>query len=85
MIDWKTSVRPKPSLEDCYDFPLQAAAYAGAINQDPQYPFKVVFPIYESIKSSAITCATLTTYMHELVMTSSCNIDAKPNSKSVVS
>ena len=42
MIDWKTSLKPKPSLADCYDFPLQAAAYAGAVNQDPHYPIKVV-------------------------------------------
>ena len=42
VIDWKTSLKPKPSLADCYDFPLQAAAYAGAVNQDPHYPIKVV-------------------------------------------
>lgn len=41
VIDWKTSSRPKPSLDDCFDFPLQVVAYAGAINQDKHYPFKV--------------------------------------------
>ena len=41
LIDWKTSEKEKPSLDDCYDFPLQAVAYAGAINHDDRYPFKV--------------------------------------------
>ena len=34
-------MKPKPLLADCYDFPLQAAAYAGAINNSSFYPFKV--------------------------------------------
>lgn len=42
LIDWKTSSRLKPSLADCYDYPLQAVAYAGAINQDPNIDFKVL-------------------------------------------
>ena len=41
LIDWKTSGKPRPSLSDCYEYPLQAAAYAGAINDDPRYSFKV--------------------------------------------
>lgn len=41
LIDWKTSTRLKPSLADCYDYPLQAVAYAGAINQDPNIDLKV--------------------------------------------
>lgn len=41
VIDWKTSSRPKPSLDDCFDFPLQVVAYAGAVNQDENYPFKI--------------------------------------------
>ena len=43
LIDWKTSKKPKPTLEDCYDNPLQAVAYAGAINQDPSINFKVKY------------------------------------------
>ena len=42
LIDWKTSNKPKASLEDCYDYPLQAVAYAGAINHDPNFDFKVL-------------------------------------------
>ncbi len=41
LIDWKTSNKPKSSLADCYDYPLQAVAYAGAINQDPHLNLKV--------------------------------------------
>ena len=41
LIDWKTSSRLKPTLADCYDYPLQAVAYAGAINQDPSFHLKV--------------------------------------------
>ena len=41
LIDWKSSEKQKPTLSDCYDFPLQAVAYAGAVNHDDHYPFKV--------------------------------------------
>lgn len=41
LIDWKTSKKPKSSLADCYDYPLQAVAYAGAINHDPRVNLKV--------------------------------------------
>ena len=32
LIEWKTSKKPKDSLDSCYDYPLQVAAYAGAYN-----------------------------------------------------
>ena len=32
VIEWKTSQHPRPTLESCYDAPLQVVAYAGAIN-----------------------------------------------------
>ena len=41
VIDWKTSKRKKKTLKSCYDYPVQLAAYAGAVNQDPMYPFVV--------------------------------------------
>lgn len=41
LIDWKTSNKPKPTLADCYDYPLQAVAYAGAVNCDPTINLKV--------------------------------------------
>lgn len=41
LIDWKTARRLKPTLADCYDYPLQAVAYAGAVNQDPTLNIKV--------------------------------------------
>ncbi|XP_062510669.1 mitochondrial genome maintenance exonuclease 1-like [Corticium candelabrum] len=41
LIDWKTSDKPRRTLRDCYDFPIQAVAYAGAVNVDKSYPFKV--------------------------------------------
>lgn len=44
VIDWKTSSTPRPSVSDLFDFPLQVAAYAGAINQDPYFRFKVGVP-----------------------------------------
>lgn len=35
VIEWKTSQHPRPTLESCYDAPLQVVAYAGAINSYP--------------------------------------------------
>ncbi len=32
VVDWKTSDRPKGSIERLYDHPLQLAAYCGAVN-----------------------------------------------------
>lgn len=40
LIDWKTSGKLKSSLADCYDYPLQAVAYAGAVNHDPRRDYK---------------------------------------------
>ena len=57
MIDWKTSSRPRPSLSLTYDSPVQTAAYAGAVNQDPHYPFKVsLLQIALSLSLTASQC-----------------------------
>ena len=40
LIDWKTSGKLKSSLADCYDYPLQVVAYAGAVNHDPRRDYK---------------------------------------------
>lgn len=41
VIDWKTSAKPKTTLKDCYSYPQQIVAYAGAVNYDNNYPFQV--------------------------------------------
>ncbi len=38
IVDWKTSRRRKTTLRDLYDYPLQLAAYVGAVHTDPRYP-----------------------------------------------
>ena len=51
LIDWKTSSKPKPTLADCYDYPLQAVAYAGAVNQDPHMNLKVHIAVWQQKKA----------------------------------
>ncbi len=41
IFDWKTSKKKKKSLKSCHDYPVQLAAYAGAVNQDSAYSFGV--------------------------------------------
>ena len=46
VIDWKTSAKHKTNLKDCYSYPQQIAAYAGAVNYDKSYPFQVQLSYY---------------------------------------
>lgn len=41
VIDWKTSAKHKTNLKDCFSYPQQVVAYAGAVNFDNNYPFQV--------------------------------------------
>lgn len=37
LIDWKTSEKKRTSLKDCFSYPHQIVAYAGALNHDQNY------------------------------------------------
>ncbi|KAK0059808.1 mitochondrial genome maintenance exonuclease 1 [Biomphalaria pfeifferi] len=37
VIDWKVSKKPRPTIKDTYDDPLQIVAYIGAINANDEY------------------------------------------------
>ena len=41
LIDWKTCRRKKASWKSSFDYPVQLAAYAAAVNADPAYDFAV--------------------------------------------
>jgi len=41
LIDWKTSKNKKQDLKSTFDAPLQVAAYAGAANANPDFPFAI--------------------------------------------
>eukprot|EP00794_Sanderia_malayensis_P000370 gene370-1003_t len=41
IFDWKTSKKKRKSLKSCHDYPIQLAAYAGAVNHDPAYMFGI--------------------------------------------
>ncbi|XP_072168003.1 mitochondrial genome maintenance exonuclease 1-like [Diadema setosum] len=41
VIEFKTSRKPKNDLAKCFDNPLQAVAYVGALNFDPRYQLQV--------------------------------------------
>lgn len=42
LIELKTSRKPKLKLEYIEDYALQAAAYLGALNFDPEHNFQVL-------------------------------------------
>ena len=37
LVDWKTSEKKRVKLKDCFSYPHQIVAYAGAVNHDPHY------------------------------------------------
>ncbi|XP_015795234.1 mitochondrial genome maintenance exonuclease 1 [Tetranychus urticae] len=41
LIDWKTSSRPKPTIYNLYDEPIQVVSYLGALNFDSKYDYQV--------------------------------------------
>ncbi|XP_053210850.1 mitochondrial genome maintenance exonuclease 1-like [Panonychus citri] len=42
LIDWKTSSKPKPTIYNLYDEPLQVVSYLGALNFDYKYDYQVI-------------------------------------------
>ena len=46
VIDWKTSQKRRTELKECFSYPHQIVAYAGAVNSDPKYdPIQVYIGI----------------------------------------
>ena len=41
LIEWKTSSRPRGTLDSTYDNPLQVVAYMGAVDFAEEYNVKV--------------------------------------------
>ncbi len=41
LVEWKTSKQLKTTLASLYDYPLQVAAYMGAVHADKIYNLKV--------------------------------------------
>lgn len=47
LVSWKKANKYVPSLDKTYDMPIQCAAYLGAINADPSFPYLVrIFKLF---------------------------------------
>ena len=66
IIDWKTSRKSKSKLKECYSYPVQVVAYAGAVNFDLNYPFQVSWLILNSRTVSSDIVCTLDSFKKEL-------------------
>ena len=64
MIDWKTSSKPRASVGDLYDYPLQVAAYLGALrfnrlaeDGDPQSQVReFYYSVIKQVSSEVVVC-----------------------------
>jgi len=66
LIDWKTSNKKKRDLKSTFDAPLQLAAYAGAVNADPNLPFTVQSGLIVVVHNSGEPAGVLTVARHQI-------------------
>jgi hypothetical protein len=60
LVDWKTSEKKRMELKNCFSYPHQIVAYAGAVNYDDHYyPIQVSFGKNDTMQKLLSNCCFL--------------------------